>query len=147
MMHAVKFFLEGGEIVYRFYMGGCLEKRGGERGKKYDLPSSSHLASTILHLARTYLLVPFHKSNLPCGIVGLHFYPPPSMLCFGKTRGNYLSSRHSSMVSTVVCYRGGPGFKSRRGREFINFRLKRKFINLKLNTIISFCVHFFVNIS
>ena len=31
------------------------------------------------------------------------------------------SSRHCSMVSTVACYRGGPGFKSRQWREFINF--------------------------
>ena len=31
------------------------------------------------------------------------------------------SSRQSSMVSTAACYRGGPGFKSRQGREFINF--------------------------
>ena len=46
------------------------------------------------------------------------------------------SSCHSSMVSTAACYRGGPGFKSRQGQEFINFWLKRKFNNSNLNTII-----------
>ena len=46
------------------------------------------------------------------------------------------SSCHSSMVSTAGCYRGGPGFKSEQGQEFINFWLKRKFNNLNLNTII-----------
>ena len=47
-----------------------------------------------------------------------------------------LSSRHSSMVSMVACYRRGPSFKSRQGRENINFWLKRKFNNSNLNTII-----------
>ena len=36
------------------------------------------------------------------------------------------------MVSTAACYRESPGFKSRQGREFINFRLKRKFNNSNL---------------
>ena len=35
-------------------------------------------------------------------------------------RNEKAASRHSSMVSTAACYRGGPGFKSRQGREFIN---------------------------
>ena len=38
-----------------------------------------------------------------------------------------LSSRHSSMVSTAACYRGGPGFKWQ-GREIINFWSKRNSI-------------------
>ena len=40
------------------------------------------------------------------------------------------------MVSKAACYQWGLGFKYRQGREFINFRLKRKFNNLNLNTII-----------
>ena len=40
-----------------------------------------------------------------------------------------------SMVSTATCYQEGPGFKSHQGLEFINFWLKRKFNNSKLNTI------------
>ena len=46
------------------------------------------------------------------------------------------TSCHSSMVSTAACYRGGPGFKSRQGRKYINFWIKCKFNNSNLNTII-----------
>ena len=37
------------------------------------------------------------------------------------------ASRHSS----AACYRWGPGFKSRHGREFVNFFLNRKFNKFK----------------
>ena len=36
----------------------------------------------------------------------------------------------------AACYRGGPGFKSWQGQEFINFCQKWKFDNLNMNTII-----------
>ena len=38
-----------------------------------------------------------------------------------RSKSGQKSSRHNSMVSKAYCYRGGPGFKSRQGREFINF--------------------------
>ena len=46
-----------------------------------------------------------------------------------------LSSRHSSMVATVACYCGGPGFESRQGRVYFQMNSNIVLMSLERRTL------------